>query len=106
MDRGSESNDVRLLHLLKKQTRAHKYLHNLSKAEIQTILERHVPHLREIRVLSTPLAPPEVHDEYLELRSRIVARAREDLQNEFQKKIKLPPGSDSALALGFYLRSI
>jgi len=94
------------LKFLSRQTRAHKYLHNLSKAEIQTILERHVPRLREIRVLSTPLAPPDVHDEYLELRSRIVAKAREELQNEFQKKIRLPPGSDSALALGFYLRSI
>jgi len=92
--------------LLRKQTRAHKYLHSLTNAEIQTILERHVPRLIEIRVLSTPLAPPEVHDEYMELRSRIVAKAREDLQNEFQKKIKLPPGSDSAMALGFYLRSI
>ena len=94
------------LRLLKKQTRAHKYLHNLTKAEIHVILERYVPRLREIRVLATPLAPPEVHDEYLELRSRIVARARADLQTEFQKKIRFPPGSDSVLALGFYLRSI
>jgi hypothetical protein len=91
---------------LKKQTRAHKYLNNLSKAEIQNILERHVPKLREIRVLTTPLAPPEVYDEYLELRSRIVARARQDLQYEFQKKIQLPKDSPSSLALGIYLRNI
>ena len=99
-DKGKE------LQFLSRQTRAHKYLNNLTKDEIHAILEKHVPRLREIRVLTTPLAPPEVHDEYLELRSRIVARARADLQNEFKKKIKLPPESNSAMALGFYLRSI
>lgn len=94
------------LRFLKKQTRAHKYLHNLTKAEIQCILERHVPRLRSIHIFTTEKAPPEVYDEYLELRSRVVERARQDLQTEFKKKIRLPPGSDSAVALGFYLRSI
>jgi hypothetical protein len=50
------------------------------------------------------LAPPEVHDEYLELRSRIVARARQDLQTEFKKRI--PKGLKESEALGIYLRSM
>jgi len=94
------------LGFLKKQTKAHKYLHTLTKAEIEEILAPHVPRLKSLHIFTTELAPPEVHDEYLELRSRVVARARADLQYEFQKKIRLPPGSDSALALGHYLRSI
>lgn len=95
--------EVRLLY---KHTRAHKYLNNLTKAEIQSILERHVPRLKAIHVFTTPLAPPEVHDEYMELRNRIVERARQDLQTEFKKRIRLPKGSTSEIALNFYLHSI
>ena len=91
---------------LYKHTRAHKYLNNLTRAEIQSILERHVPRLRAIHVFTTPLSPPEVHDEYMELRNRIVERARQDLQTEFKKKIRLPEGSPSETALNFYLRTI
>ena len=75
------------LQFLKKQTRAHKYLNNLTKAEIEEILAPHVPRLKSLHIFTTKLAPPEVHDEYIELRSRVVARARQDLQNEFMKKI-------------------
>jgi hypothetical protein len=96
------------LSFLKKQTRAHKYLNNLSKAEIEKVLDPHVPRLKSLHVFTTPLAPPEVHDEYIELRSRVVERARQDLQAEFQKKVRrrVTPGSATDLALNFYLKSI
>jgi RNase P subunit RPR2 len=87
-----------------KETRAHKYLHTLSKAEIHKVLEHHVPRLKEIRILATSLAPPEVHDEYMELRNRIVERARVDLQTEFKKKI--PKNMKDTDAFGIYLRSM
>lgn len=89
---------------LKKQTRAHKYLNNLSKAEIQSILERHVPRLRAIHVFTTPLAPPEVHDEYMELRNRVVERARQDLQTELKKKIsqRCAEGSNAEFIFGHF----
>ena len=84
------------LQFLKKQTKAHKYLNTLTKAEIDEILARHVPRLKSLHIFTTKLAPPEVHDEYMELRSRIVTRARQDLQNEFMKKIpKSVQGSDA-----------
>lgn len=91
---------------LKKQTRAHKYLNNLTKAEIEEILGRHVQRLKSLQIFTTEFAPPEVYDEYLELRSRVVARARDDLQTEFQKKNRVPKGSDAELALKFYLKTI
>ncbi len=94
------------LQFLKKQTRAHKYLHSLTKAEIEEILRCHVPRLKSLQIFTTKFAPPEVYDEYLELRSRVVARAREDLQTEFQKKVRVPKGSDTELALKFYLHTI
>jgi hypothetical protein len=101
-----EAGDELIFRFLKKQTRAHKYLNNLTRAEIQTVLERHVRRLKSIHIFTTEKAPPEVYDEYLELRSRVVEQARQDLQTEFKKKIKLPYGSASEMALGFYLRSI
>ena len=93
---------------LKKQTRAHKYLHSLTKADIERVLSRHVPRLKSLHVFTTPLAPPEVYDEYLELRSRVVERARRDLQTEFQNKIRhlTPPGASNEMALKFYLKNI
>mgnify|MGYP006267057947 CR=1 FL=1 len=94
------------LQFLKKQTRAHKYLNKLSTSEITTILERHVPRLKSIQIFTTKFAPPEVYDEYLELRSRIVEKAREDLQTEFKKKIKVPKGANNAFAINLYLKSI
>jgi hypothetical protein len=75
------------LQFLKKQTKAHKYLHSLTKAEIEEVLSRHVPRLTSLHIFTTKFAPPEVYDEYIELRSRVVARARQDLQDEFKKKI-------------------
>ena len=94
------------LQFLKKQTRAHKYLNNLSKAEIEQILENHVPRLKSLHVFTSPLAPPEVYDEYLELRNRVVERARQDLQTEFKRKIRIPQGTTTEFALNFYLKSI
>jgi hypothetical protein len=85
------------LRFLKKQTRAHKYLHNFTKAEIEEILMPHVPRLKSLHILTTKLAPPEVHDEYIELRNRIVEQARTDLQAKLKKKIKLPEGYDVIL---------
>jgi hypothetical protein len=96
------------LQFLKKQTRAHKYLNSLTKAEIEEVLERHVPRLKSLYIFTTKLAPPEVYDEYIELRSRVVERARVDLQNKFKRKMKpmLQEGSNAAFALGQYLQSI
>jgi RNase P subunit RPR2 len=85
------------LQFLKKQTRAHKYLHSFTKAEIEEILAPHVPRLRSLHIFTTELAPPEVYDEYIELRNRIVERARTDLQTEFKRKIKVPEGHDLIL---------
>jgi hypothetical protein len=92
------------LQFLKKQTKAHKYLHTLTKAEIEEILAPHVPRLKSLHIFTTELAPPEVYDEYIELRSRVVARARADLQDELKKKIKVPEGHD--LILKHYLLTL
>jgi hypothetical protein len=94
------------IQFLKKQTRAHKYLNNLSNAEITKILERHVPRLKSIQIFTTSLAPAEVYDEYLEIRGNIIEQARADLQAEFKRKIKVPKFSDTAFALNQYLNSI
>ena len=96
------------LQFLKKQTRAHKYLNSLTKAEIENILEQHVPRLKSLHVFTNPLAPPEVYDEYIELRNRVVERARDDLQTAFKKKFlrNVPKGSTTEFAINFYLKSI
>ena len=86
------------LQFLKKQTRSHKYLYNLSKDEIQTILNKHVPRLRSIHVLTTRFASPEVYDEYLEIQSKIVEEARVDLQRAFMKRAKVEPWTTRELA--------
>jgi len=96
------------LQFLKKQTRAHKYLNSLTKAEIEEILVSHLPRLKSIQIFATPLAPDEVHDEYIELRNRVVERARDDLQTAFKKKFlrNVPKGSTTEFAINFYLKSI
>ena len=94
------------LQFLKKQTKAHKYLNKLSKAEINAILERHVTVIKNIQIFTTSCAPAEVYDEYLELRNRVIQRARKELQDEFKKKIRVPKISDTAFALEHYLKSI
>jgi len=83
---------------------AHKYLHTLTKAEIEEILARHVPRLKSLHIFTTKLAPPEVHDEYMELRNRVVARARQDLQDEFKSKI--PKSARDTDALKHYLLTL
>jgi len=93
-----------IFRFLKKQTKAHKYLNTLTKAEIDEILARHVPRLKSLHIFTTKLAPPEVHDEYMELRSRIVTRARQDLQNEFMKKI--PKNARDTDALKHYMLTL
>lgn len=93
---------------LKKSSKAHKYRELLSPKEIDAIVARHAPRLRSIQVFN--FGPksnwPEVTDEYHEEQDRIVSDLRADLQKEFMKKIRLPPGSDSRLALNHYLSSI
>lgn len=93
---------------LKKQARVHKYRGELTAAEIDAIVARHVPRLRSIQVLNFgPKSKwPEVTDQYHEEESRIVSDLREELQSEFRKKIRLPVGSDSHFALNHYLRTI
>jgi len=94
--------------LLKKRARAHKYKNNLSNAEIDEIIARHVPRLRSIQILN--FGPktewPEVTDEYYEQEDKIVQEVRADLQKEFIKKIKFPKNSTSEMALNHYLSSI
>ena len=94
--------------LLKKRARAHKYKHNLSNAEIDAIIARHVPRLKSIQILNFGQKTkwPEVTDEYYEQEEKIVQDVRADLQKEFIKKIKLPKNSTSEMALNHYLNSI
>lgn len=91
--------------LLKKRARAHKYRNNLSTAEIDVIIARHVPRLKSIQIFN--FGPktkwPEVTDEYYEQEERIVQEVKEDLQKEFRKKVRLPKGSDSQYALNIVL---
>ena len=104
MEGGKESPKDSFLQFLKKHTKAHKYLHSLTKAEIEEILARHVPRLKSLHIFTTEKAPPEVYDEYMELRSRIVTRARQDLQNEFMKKI--PKNARDTDALKHYMLTL
>jgi hypothetical protein len=104
MVQGKESHNDSFLRFLKKQTQAHKYLHTLTKAEIEEVLGRHVPRLMSLHIFTTKLAPPEVHDEYMELRSRVIARARQDLQDEFTKKI--PKSVRNTDALKHYMLTL
>jgi hypothetical protein len=93
---------------LKKQARAHKYRDLLTPKEIDEIVTRHVPRLRAIQIFN--FGPktewPEVTDEYEEEESRIISDLRTDLQTEFKKKIRLPEGSDSHVALKHYLSGL
>jgi hypothetical protein len=98
----------RMESLLKKRARAHKYKNNLSNAEIDAIIARHIPRLKSIQIFN--FGPktewPEVTDEYYEQEERIVQEVKADLQKEFIKKIKLPKNSTSEMALNHYLSSI
>ena len=93
------------LQFLKKQTRAHKYLSKLSHTEIRIILGHHVDRLKSISILNLN-SYPEVQDEYMELRDSIVTDARQEIQNEFRKKIKIPKNTTLEMGLNDYLRSI
>lgn len=79
-------------------------------SEIDTVVARYVPRLKSIQILNfvpkLALKWPEVTDEYFEAESRIIADLRADLQKEFMKKIRLPEGSTSRIALNHYLQSI
>ena len=94
--------------LLKKKARAHKYRAHLTPTEIDAIITRHVPRLRSIQIFN--FGPktewPEVTDEYIEAEARIVSDVRAELQYEFMRKIRLPEGSTSLMALNHYLQSI
>jgi hypothetical protein len=97
-----------LSNFLKKKARAHKYRSKLTANEIHQIVLNHVPRLRSIQVLN--FGPktkwPEVTDEYHEETERIVQDLRTDLQSEFRKKIKFPPGTTADQGLTDYLRSL
>lgn len=89
---------------LKRQTNAHKYRDKLSKEDIDKIIERNVPQLQSIQILK--LGPacfyPEVLDEYQELQRKVIQKTRQDLQNEFIRRVKLP----DMTVLKYYLRTI
>ena len=93
---------------LKKHARVHKYRELLTPKEIDSIVSKHVPRLKSIQIFN--FGPktewPEVTDAYMEKRDQIVSDLRSELQYEFIKKIRLPKGSDSRIALEHYLRDI
>jgi len=95
---------------LKKHSRAHKYLGLLSPREIDVIIARHVPRLRSIQIFNFDSKInqmwPEVADEYQENQDRIILDVKTELKKEFMKKIRLPKGSDGAIALDHYLHGI
>jgi hypothetical protein len=95
---------------LKKRARAHKYRDRLTPSEIDAIIAHHVQRLRSIQIFNfnpkTDKMWPEVTDEYHEEEARIISDVRSELQKEFIKKIRLPPGSDSRVALNHYLQTI
>jgi hypothetical protein len=95
-----------LAQFLKRQTNAHKYRDKLSKEDIDKIIEKNVPQLRSIQILK--LGPacfyPEVIDEYQELQRKVIQKTRQDLQNEFVKRVKIP--FDSMIALRHHLSTI
>ena len=97
-----------LTQFLRRQTNAHKYRDKLSKEDIDKIIEKNVPQLRSIQSLKLGSACfyPEVLDEYQERQRKVIQKTREDLQNEFRKRVKLPENCDSSIALKYYLRTI
>ena len=95
-----------LTQFLKRQTNAHKYRDKLSKEDIDKIIERNVSQLRSIQILKLGPASfyPEVLDEYQELQRKVIQKTRQDLQNEFIKRVRLP--LDSMFALKYHLSTI
>jgi hypothetical protein len=91
---------------LKKHTRAHKYRDKLSNSEIEKTLEGHVSSLKKLSIFNSKLVPPEVRDEYWEEVADVVSKARMDLQNQFQSKIRITPSQSNFLAIKIYLASI
>jgi len=91
---------------LKKQTRAHKYRDQLSNSAIEKILEGHVSSLKKLSIFNSKIVPHEVRDEYWEDVAHVVSRARMDLQNQFQSKIRITPEHPNFLAIKIYLASI
>lgn len=64
---------------LKKQTRAHRFLHVLTQSEVNAILDKYVPQLRSIQTLNIK-EYPEVQDEYYEKMDKITKDARDELK--------------------------
>lgn len=96
-----------LTQFLKRQTNAHKYRDKLSKEDIDKIIEKNVPQLRSIRSfkLGSACFYPEVLDEYQELQRKVIQKTRQDLQNEFVKRVAGLP-LDSMFALKYHLSTI
>ena len=96
-----------LTQFLKRQTNAHKYRDKLSKEDIDKIIERNVSQLRSIQILKLGPASfyPEVLDEYQELQRKVIQKTRQDLQNEFVKRVPGLP-LDSMFALKYHLSTI
>jgi hypothetical protein len=92
------------IQFLKKRSRAHKYRSKLTINDINEIIGRHAPKLRSIQILNCSW--PEVRDEYYEEEAKIIQKLRIDLQMEFRKKIKSPPGTVIEFGLNEYLRSV
>ena len=78
---------------LKKQTRAHRFLHVLTQSEVNAILDKYVSQLRSIQILNITKYP-EVQDEYYEKMDFIVKEARDELKlatlNIVNKHVKDP----------------
>ena len=98
------------MNFLRKQTRSHKYREFMSPAEIRSILSKHVLEINAIPKLKIDqiIKYPEVDDEYNEKIMQIVANARNDLQTQFQLKLKskFKNSHGGEFALKEYLKSI
>ena len=71
---------------LKKHTRAHKFRDVLTSEQIESILKKYISKLQKFPNVNFKNYP-EVHDEHSENMNRIIISAREELKNEFSKKI-------------------
>lgn len=93
------------MEFLKKHTKAHKYLCCLTPIEIRTVLEPHVPNLRNSIDVKMIRVYPELEDERMELNAHVIERARKDLQYAMKKKFpkNIDPVYFTHVCTGFHV---
>ena len=94
-----------LENFLKKQIKAHKYLFKLTRDDIHHILAKHVLQLKKIQPYALPKWP-DVYDEYLDMKARIVENARSDMKSALLRKLKIPAGSACEIGLRNFVASL